>query len=180
MWRKCGPTNRCPSLFTRSVVVCAFASFIFGYHVHEKAILMVLLPLTPLALVSVVDANIYFLLSTLGTFSLFPLLFQDGEFPTKVCLLVLFAMFCHQALSKIHSLDGPNAKERLLQTIDLIYLLFIPLLLAYDTFASHLLNLHLRYPFLPLLLISTYCALGINYLFIKSYFLVLNRNAGEF
>ena len=33
------------SLFLASVTTCGFASFLFGYHVHEKAVLLIFVPL---------------------------------------------------------------------------------------------------------------------------------------
>jgi len=33
------------SMFLASVTACAFGSFLFGYHVHEKAVLLILVPL---------------------------------------------------------------------------------------------------------------------------------------
>jgi alpha-1,3-glucosyltransferase len=33
-------------LFLASVTACGFASFLFGYHVHEKAVLLIIIPLS--------------------------------------------------------------------------------------------------------------------------------------
>jgi alpha-1,3-glucosyltransferase len=40
LWRSPSHSN-----LLHSVVLCGFSSFMFGWHVHEKAILMVLIPL---------------------------------------------------------------------------------------------------------------------------------------
>ena len=32
--------------FLRALVVCAYAAYMFGWHVHEKAVLLITIPLT--------------------------------------------------------------------------------------------------------------------------------------
>lgn len=181
LWKKCDQQGHSPTLFIRSVILCAFSSFIFGYHVHEKAILMIILPLTPLALISPMDANIFFMLSSIGTYSLFPLLFKTGETPVKICLLLLYSIYSYQALTKINFFDKPGAASLLLPTLDRLFLLGIPILQLYQTLGPYVIPFYSKLPFLPLLLTSTYCALGVVYLYVKSYLLTFKlRNVEEF
>ena len=61
-------------------------SFMLGFHVHEKAILTVLIPLALNAADNRVAASEYMFVSTVGTYALFPLLFTAQEYPIKVGL----------------------------------------------------------------------------------------------
>ena len=60
----------------------------FAYHVHEKAILMVTVPMAMLAADSQQSARQCFVLSTAGHVALMPLLFTEQEYPVKVSLAV--------------------------------------------------------------------------------------------
>ena len=53
-------------------------------HVHEKAILLVILPYTVLAFLDAADAKLLPILSLTGHVSLLPLLFRHQEFVIKV------------------------------------------------------------------------------------------------
>ena len=58
----------------------------FGYHVHEKAILMVTVHMALAAADSQWNARQYFVLSTVGHVALMPLLFTEQEYPIKVSI----------------------------------------------------------------------------------------------
>jgi len=142
--------------FLRCLVLCAWSSFMFGWHVHEKAVLLVVVPLATLAAASRQEASLYLLTATTGHFSLFPLLFQPREVPTKVLLhlshsLLASHLLPHAALSRLE-----QAYLALQVPVFLYSELLHPLLLP-------------SLPFLPLLLYSLYCALGLTAAYCKFY-----------
>ncbi|TPP57950.1 Alpha-1 3-glucosyltransferase [Fasciola gigantica] len=60
--------------FLTGLTGAAWSSFLFGWHVHEKAVLMILLPLNLLATVALKYRFIAFYVTTLGHYSLIPLI----------------------------------------------------------------------------------------------------------
>ena len=69
-----------PRSFFRSVMLCGFTSFMFGWHVHEKAILLVIIPLILLSMDSPRYCKNFVFLSITGHVSLFPLIYTHfGE-----------------------------------------------------------------------------------------------------
>ncbi|TKY90830.1 hypothetical protein EX895_000828 [Sporisorium graminicola] len=78
--------------FLASVSLCGFASFLFGWHVHEKAIMLPLIPYTFLAAVDYAHYRTFVLLSTTGIVSLFPLLFTPEEGPIKIGYSIVWAL----------------------------------------------------------------------------------------
>uniref|UniRef100_A0A671KI93 Alpha-1,3-glucosyltransferase n=2 Tax=Sinocyclocheilus anshuiensis TaxID=1608454 RepID=A0A671KI93_9TELE len=154
--------------FLRCLVICALGSFMFGWHVHEKAILMAILPLSLLAVESREDARIFLMLSVTGHYSLFPLLFTTQELPIKIFLMLLFTIFSLTSLKMLFRKGGA-----LLNPLEATYLLgLIPLELICE-FVYPLTVWQKTFPFLPLMLTSVYCALGVTYAFIRLYISLL-------
>ncbi|KAA0720088.1 putative dolichyl pyrophosphate [Triplophysa tibetana] len=154
--------------FLRCLVLCALGSFMFGWHVHEKAILLAILPLSLLAVESREDARIFLILSTTGHFSLFPLLFTTQELPIKIFLMLIFTIFSLTSLKKLFRKEGA-----LVSTLEAVYLVgLIPLELICE-FVYPLTVWQKTFPFLPLMLTSVYCALGVTYSFIRLYITLL-------
>jgi len=135
-----------------AIVISGFCFFLFGWHVHEKAILMVTVPLGLIAADNANYRRFSFFLSTVGHYSLFPLLFTPTEYPIKVLFFVL-----HTLLQSIFF--HPQ-----LAVLEKLYLWgIVPL----EIFASFLHPFYLqpKLPFLPLLVISVYCSVGVVYSF---------------
>ena len=85
LWKLC--QKRGDSVhFLRAVILCSFCSYVFGWHVHEKAILLVTIPLAVSSVVSPSEANNFTILNTVANFSLFPLLYEDRETLIKILL----------------------------------------------------------------------------------------------
>ena len=81
-------------LFIGAVTLCGYASFLFGWHVHEKAVLLVIIPFSLIALKDRRYLGAFRPLAVSGHVSLFPLLFTAPEFPVKtgftIAWLILF------------------------------------------------------------------------------------------
>jgi alpha-1,3-glucosyltransferase len=73
-------------LFLRTHILCAYSSFLFGWHVHEKAVLLILIPFTLLCFTTRTHAKLYLTASLSGYYGLFPLLFGGMEWVLKCCV----------------------------------------------------------------------------------------------
>lgn len=76
--------------FVATITLCGYASFLFGWHVHEKAILLVIIPFSLLALKNRRFLGAFRPLAVAGHVSLFPLIFTVMEFPVKVMYTILW------------------------------------------------------------------------------------------
>ncbi|XP_077820170.1 dolichyl pyrophosphate Glc1Man9GlcNAc2 alpha-1,3-glucosyltransferase isoform X29 [Macaca mulatta] len=90
-----------PRGFLRCLTLCALSSFMFGWHVHEKAILLAILPMSLLSVQKAGDASIFLILTTTGHYSLFPLLFTAPELPIKILLMLLFTIYSISSLKTL-------------------------------------------------------------------------------
>ncbi|KAJ2725816.1 glycosyl transferase [Coemansia sp. Benny D115] len=149
--------RRTPERFIQSVVLCAFASFLFGWHVHEKAVILILAPLgLLLESPSRCTLRMFAVLATSGYYSLLPLLFGAQELPIKASVLLIWVL-CAMTLLKA---KGASA-WRCLSLIERLYVVgFVPLFVATELAPAALFG---RMQFLPLALVSVYSAVGVLY-----------------
>lgn len=148
--------------FVKLLTLCAFSSYIFGWHVHEKAILMCLIPLILLS-ADFTYVKPFVLLSVVGHFSLFPLLFTEFESPLKYSLFFLYSTFAFFALQQVFRTPTGFGKLPFLNFFETIYVSgFVPLEL-YCSIGHYLLKFDQRFKFLPLMLTSVYCSFGVLY-----------------
>ncbi|XP_017013012.2 probable dolichyl pyrophosphate Glc1Man9GlcNAc2 alpha-1,3-glucosyltransferase [Drosophila takahashii] len=167
------PKSQSPLVFLRSVVLCGCSSFVFGWHVHEKAILMVLIPLCLLTLVNREDARYAYILSIAGYFSLFPLLFDADLYIPRYSLYLSYVAMLYGQLYRIF----PNFRG--FHALEWIYMLGFLTIPLYEHLLAFLLHLDKRLPFLPLLLTSVYAALGVLYFFGAYYLYALGFTWGK-
>lgn len=148
-----------PGQLWHAVVYCSLCSFMFGYHVHEKAILMTMIPMA----VGIVlfdegqgraQSSRYLFLSLVGTYSLFPLLTGVEEYLVKVGMLVGYAAVAWLLRDTVRS--GCSSLEWAFATGGIV---------AVETYASFLHPWVFReaWPFVPLMLVSCYCAIGVTW-----------------
>lgn len=161
LWRKRPYRRSDTSPFSMAVILCTLTAFLFGYHVHEKAVLMVILPM--LAFPRSEPSHTWtFLLNVIGTYSLFPLLPHSEEYPLKVLLLLLFVIASYTLLKPLLS-----RKHRLylygLAGVEMYGSVLHPLLQYYYSGSGTTTREDTLFPFLPLLLISAYCGLGLSW-----------------
>lgn len=151
-----------PRGFMKPLIICAATSFMFGWHVHEKAILMVLIPLQVLTYHNPSEAGSSLFVSIFGLYSLTPLLFTSELILVKLSLLSMYLAFNVLAFRKIYNFKLLHIHERL-------YSVGIVLLPLYEHLIQYALKFDEKLPFLPLMITSVYCSIGMSYFWIKFY-----------
>ena len=146
-------------VFVGAVTLCGYASFLFGWHVHEKAILLVVIPFSLLALKDRRWLSAFRPLAVASHVSLFPLLFTPAEFPIKVGYTVAWLILFMYIFDRL----APVPAKRRIFLFDRFSILYIAIsipLIAYCSLVHHAVFGE-RYEFLPLMFISSYCAVGV-------------------
>ena len=141
------------------VTLCAFASFLFGWHVHEKAILLVIIPFSLLALKDRRHLGAFRPLAVAGHVSLFPLLFTAADFPTKTVYTVFWLVMILLAFDRLAPVST-QPRVFLLDRFSLFYIAISIPLIAYCSLI-HEVVFGSRYEFIPLMFTSSYSAIGI-------------------
>ena len=186
--------------FLTTLILCGYASFLFGWHVHEKAVLLVLVPLSLLAAERQAYFRTFMLASIAGIYSLFPLIFTPAESIVKVVYSTIWLIFVYRALAhKVYEFPRSFAYV-VIDALEKVYVAgFIPLHIVVTALSfmntgpastpvacvpSHDFTCPEPDPsaqtpqasnwqFLPLLLTSVYCALGCVWAFFRLSFVYL-------
>ncbi|PHH76351.1 hypothetical protein CDD80_1592 [Ophiocordyceps camponoti-rufipedis] len=142
-----------------AVTLCGYASFLFGWHVHEKAILLVVIPFSLVALRDRRHLSAFRPLAVAAHVSLFPLLFTPAEFPIKTAYTIFWLVLFLLAFDR---LAPASDKPRffLLDRFSTLYIAGSVPLIAYASLLHHVIFGD-ALAFLPLMFISCYAAVGV-------------------
>lgn len=121
------------------------------------------------------DAKVFLILSTVGHYSLFPLLFHKDLTLIKVLLMSSYTLYSFYSLPKLYPFQLCKFTLPLLNIFETVYLSGLIPIFIYDTFVHKLIGLDNSLPFLPLMITSTYCSLGVIYTWIKYYVIFLSK-----
>lgn len=151
--------------FIGSLTLCGLASYLFGWHVHEKAIMLAIVPFSFLVVCDRRLLTSFMLLTASGYVSLFPLLYQNQDFLLKCLYTIVWCVIYFYALRKTTILS--SSVERRVFFLDRLSMIYIYLLLPLVFGVQFLDLMKWRYPlfqkfeFLGLMSYSVYCSLGI-------------------
>ena len=145
--------------FIGTVTLCGYASFLFGWHVHEKAILLVIIPFSLVALMDRRYLGAFRPLAVAGHVSLFPLLFTKAEFPLKIVYTIFWLVLFLLVFDRLAPVS-PQPRVFLLDRFSFLYIAIAIPLIIYCSLI-HEMAFGQEYEFLPLMFTSTYSAVGV-------------------
>lgn len=134
----------------------------FGWHVHEKAILMILIPLFVSSDIHLKDAGACLFVSIIGHYSLFPLLFPTELTIFKASLFLIYIGFNVFFRKLTQTYEDISRFEK-------IYYFVLIGIFIYENVIQFLIGFDTKLPFLPLLLTSVYCSLGVTWFWMNYY-----------
>lgn len=139
-------------------------------------LLYILFCFSILSIMESADARIFLILSTVGHYSLFPLLYPPSLLCVKVLLLLLYSFYAFHSLYKIYPLSICSYSLPLLNPLESVYILGLGVVFLYENVIHNLLSFTNELPFLPLMFTSAYCSIGIIYSWINYYIYFLKYN----
>jgi len=172
LWRT--PTYKS---FVTALTLCGYTSFMFGWHVHEKAILLVLVPLSLLAAENYAYFRTFMIASTAGVVSLFPLLFTPAEQVIEVVYSALWATVVFGPLQQ-RLYEFPRSLPAVvvgsLETAYLWGFLLLEIVVALcPAITKAIAQAPEKWEFVPLMLTSLSCALGLIWAYLRLSFLYI-------
>ncbi|KAG0144343.1 hypothetical protein CROQUDRAFT_47424 [Cronartium quercuum f. sp. fusiforme G11] len=159
--------------FLKSIVLSAMTSFLFGWHVHEKAALLFLVPMTFLATEDYQHFRTWMIASSAGIFGLFPLLIKPAETPIKILYTVIWCSLVYTILKKNLFRPTLSTSSLLLIMAENTYISGFALVQAYVSVIHQFLfgGTGSSMDFLPLMITSIYCSIGIIWAYVRMCYL---------
>lgn len=108
------------------------------------------------------DCKSTIFLGAIGYYSLFPLLFRPELLLVKVSYYLAYMLLSWICLKHIH-------RTLHLNIVEILYIFGLSSLLVYEHCVQYLIGFDKKLPFLPLLMTSVYCALGVLYFYCQYY-----------
>lgn len=134
-----------------------------------------------------VDGRQFLILTTVGNYSLFPLLY-----PKNLLCIKIFILLTHVAISfvNIPTLYEPQGKIKggrrrrvfrlpMLRHSESLYIYGLIVLCVYENGLHVVWGLDKTLPFLPLMLTSVYCSIGVIYFWLSYYYYFLTFNVSR-
>ena len=139
-----------------------------GYHVHEKAIMTAMIPLTLLATNSRDTARLYIRTCAFGLFGLLPLLFRPEEMLLKTFLFITWMCGAIYGLEQIHY-DHRGGYRTVLTKTDMLAFISLACVFVFMEIVHPIVFMPSgRLEFLPLLITSVMCAIGLVWCWAES------------
>lgn len=168
-----------------AVVYSAMCSFQLGFHVHEKAILNAIIPFiilvatnktvpTSLSIHQMITQRfLFFQMTALGLLGIFPLLFRVVELPVKLVTYTAYMALCYHILMGSACWNNNNM-QMISYRIKLELLpLVVMILLIIFVLEFCPVKMFGKLEFLPLLVTSVGCAIGLVFCWIRLLLLLL-------
>lgn len=151
--------------FIGSLTLCGLSSYLFGWHVHEKAVMLVIVPFSFLVVCDRRLLSSFMLVTAAGYVSLFPLLYENQDFLLKCLYTIAWCIVYFYAFRKTSQLTtSVERRVFFLDRLSTIYIFsLLPLVFGVQFFEV----MNWKYPsfqkfeFLGLMAYSVYCSLGI-------------------
>ncbi|ODV85590.1 glycosyltransferase family 57 protein [[Candida] arabinofermentans NRRL YB-2248] len=151
--------------FIASMTLCAWASFLFGWHVHEKAIMLVIIPFSFIVAQDRKLLPLFQILSASGYVSLFPLLFGSAEWLFKALFTFVWFVVFSTSFNEVSHFSTTLARRVFI--IDRLNSLYIVALIPMCCFVQMLeiqsrnFEILQRLEFVRLMIYSMTCCIGV-------------------